>query len=185
MPAKQRFSRYDIPWVFVTVALMFGIAAVASQVSAKRDLITETQLTRVSGTIQRVRIVRTKYDHFLDFDLIANDGKHHLSQDDLSKEFPALNDLQAGDRIDARVHPGAFGVERYWEIRRAGVEILSYGQTNHFFVDGAKNIGVLVSWFERISLLFVIGAIALKLCIGWRPEGETTSATESLSSSVD
>lgn len=167
MPTQRRLSRYDLATIFLFTGIIFALTATYFIVSAKRDLITESQLASVSGTIRSVEHVWIKgHGDQLYIDVIASDGRHDLSQDDISDLFPALNGLQAGDMIDVRVRRGPFGGERFWEIKRDGAVILSYQQTNQFFIDALARITPVAHTLIQVSLFFLAGSAILRICFG-------------------
>lgn len=166
MPDQRKLSQYDLPLICLFTGIVLALTATFFIVSAKRNLIAKAELIPVSGTLQKVEKAGGKGGSYFDLHLKTSDGTHNLSQEDISGVFPALTDLHAGDTIDALVLRRTLGPDRYWEIRRDGTVILSYDETNQFFIDGQKRTAPLAQYIMRISVIFLAGAIFLRICLG-------------------
>jgi hypothetical protein len=103
--------------------------------------------------------------------LRGNDGVHHLTQDDLSQEVPAIMDLRAGDNVIARVKRDSFGrdLDWLWELQRDGITILSYEDTYRYFQHRSARTREIAHWAGAVSLGFFVVAILLRKHFGtWR-----------------
>jgi hypothetical protein len=68
----------------------------------------------------------------LDIFVRCSDRLHHLTEDDLTKDVPALKALRQGDLITAMVQSGR-DLDLLWELRRNGTMLLSVEETTQYF----------------------------------------------------
>jgi hypothetical protein len=165
-------SRRDLPSLCMIFCVIFGAAAIALPFGANLDLAKESDLRSTSGLVEDVyRTNRPKAGPKLHI-LIRMDGRlHHLTQDDLSQDVPALLGLEAGDSVTARVKGDFLGrdLEWLWELQRDGVTILSYEDTFRFVERRNARTREAAHWAGLFALGLFVVAILLRMHFGvWR-----------------
>lgn len=132
----------------------------------------KSELYRISGTVQSASsTVSGKARRKLHIFVWDGNRLHHLTQDDLFYEVPALRGLRAGDSVAALVRRDSFGrnLEWVWEVQRDGVTILSYEQTQRFLEREEERMQVIARWAGALSIGLFVVAILLRIHFGaWR-----------------
>ncbi len=171
MDSRRKATRRDLPALCLLFGAIFALAAAALPFAAKLDLAKRSELYRVSGTVQRVE--RTSVGKAgPKLHIFINDGNrvHHLTQNDLSYDVPALRSLEPGDKVIALVRRDFFGrdLEWVWEVQRDGATILSYDETQRFLEQGTQ-LGIAARFAGAFSFALFVMAVALRIRFGaWR-----------------
>ncbi len=139
---------------------------------ARLDMAKRNELYPISGTVRDMsRTDLPKASPKLNIFVQDSTRVHHLTQDDLSSEVPALRGLRAGDSVVALVRRDFFGrnLEWVWEVQRGGVTILSYDQTQRFLERAKERMQNIALWAGILSIgTFGVG-IVLRMRFGaWR-----------------
>ena len=172
MDSRRKATRRDLPALCLLFGAIFALGAVALPFGAKLDLAKKSELSHVSGTVERVaRTFAGKAGAKLH--IFINDGNrvHHLTQDDLSRDVPSLRSLEPGDKVVALVRRDFLGrdLEWVWELRRDGVTILSYDETQKFLGRGAERLRTVARFAGAFSIALLAIAVLLRLRFGaWR-----------------
>src|SRR5215469_5576175 len=135
MNTKRKATRRDLPALCVIYGVIFAFAALALPFGARLDMAKRSELHSISGTVQDMsRTNPPKASPKLHILVKTGNRLHHLIQNDLSYDVPAVWSLRAGDNVTALVRRDFFGrnLEWVWEVQRDGVTILSYDQTQRF-----------------------------------------------------
>src|SRR5215475_6685066 len=132
MRNPTRLKRRDLPAFCLIYGVIFGLAAFGLPWGAKLDMAKKSELHSITGIVQAAS--RTNYSKAgpkLHIWVRDENQVHHLTQEDLSCDAPALRSLRAGDKVTALVRRDFFGrdLEWVWEVQRDGETILSYDQT--------------------------------------------------------
>ena len=171
MRATRRVTLRDLPYICMFAAIAVGLLSVTAPLAASLDVVSEKDLQSIAGSIERV------YGHSvlkgsdkLDILLRGSDGLHHLTQDDMSKSVPGLDDLRVGDEVTARVKKDSMGrdLEWFWELKRGGAYVLSYEQTLEHF----ERRGLRSWWLAKIGgaisgALLIAGFLLRRYFGGW------------------
>jgi hypothetical protein len=171
--ADTKLTRRDLPAVFLIYSALFAVAAFALPFGASLDVVKESDLQTVAGSVQSAPRIRNggKGGIKLHIFVRASDGLHHLTQDDLSGDVPSIMDLRAGDNVTARVKHDSLGrnLDWLWELKRDGDTILSYEETRRYLERRNARIGKIVPWVGAISFGLFVTALLLRRHFGaWR-----------------
>jgi hypothetical protein len=167
--------------------VIFAFAAVGLPFGAKLDMVQKSELYRISGTVESMSRTNVPRAGSM-LNIFVRDGGrlHHLTQDDLFSEVPALRSLQAGDNVTALVRRDPFGrnLEWVWEVQSAGVTILSYEQTQKFLELETERMRVIARWASVLSIGFFAAAVVFRVYFGtWR--GSTKRKESQPSAAID
>lgn len=138
MSSQRKTTRRDLPGICVCFAAILALSAVALWVASRLDMATATpsNLQMISGQVELVsHRSGGKAVPKLEILVRGSDGLHHLTQDDLTKDVPALRSLRVGDQITAMARPDKRGrdLDTLWELRRDGAMLLSVEETAQYF----------------------------------------------------
>lgn len=136
---RRKTTRRDLPGICLVYAAIFGLSAVALPIASRIDMASaraaRSNLQMISGQV--VFISHTyggKVTPRLGIFVRSSDGLHHLTQDDLTKDVPALKSLRVGDLITAMARPDTLGRGDWlWELRRNDAMLLSVEETSQYF----------------------------------------------------
>lgn len=172
MSTHRKATRRDLPALCLIYAVIFAFAALGLPLGAKLDMTKRSELRAISGTVQDMsRTNLSRAGPKLHIFVQNSSGLHHLTQDDLSHEVPALRSLRAGDNVTALVRHDFLGrnLEWVWEVQRDGVTILSYDQTQGFLEQTRERMQTIALWAGVLSMGTFIVAILLRMRFGaWR-----------------
>lgn len=172
MNSRRKATRRDFPALCLLFGAIFTVAAIALPFGAKLDLTKRSELYPVSGTVERVeRTFAGKAGAKLH--IFINDGNrtHHLTQDDLSYDVPALRSLAPGDKVVALVRRDFLGrdLEWFWEVQRGGGTMLSYDETQTFLEREAERFRIVARFAGAFSIALLVIAVLLRVRFGaWR-----------------
>lgn len=128
----RKTTRRDLPGICVGFAAIFALSAVAFLIASRLDVASPRNLQMISGQVVLVSHTHGgKTTPKLDVFVRGSDGLHHLTEDDLTEDVPALKALRQGDLITAMVQPGR-DLDSLWELRRNGVTLLSVEDTTQY-----------------------------------------------------
>ena len=159
---------------------IFAFGALTLPLAAKLDMAKKSELYSVSGAVESVsRTISGKAGRKLH--ILLNDGSrvHHLTQDDLSADVPALRSLRPGDNVTALVKSDSLGrdLEWVWELQRDSVTILSYERMREFVEPNRERSLKISRWTGALSVALFFVAILLRLRFGaWRESSVSRDA---------
>jgi len=172
MNPKRKATRRDLPALCVIYGVIFAFAALALPFGARLDMAKRNELHSISGTVQDMsRTDPPKTSPKLHILLKTGNRLHHLIQNDLSYDVPAVRSLRVGDNVTALVRRDFFGrnLEWVWEVQRDGVTILSYDQTQRFLEHARERTQGIACWAGILSIGIFAVAIVLRMHFGaWR-----------------
>jgi hypothetical protein len=153
--ARRKATRRELPALFLIYGAIFAAGALGLPFAASRDLAKKSDLHSISGSVQSAprTTISGKAGTKLHIFIRGNDGLHHLTQDDLSRDVPQIMDLRAGDNVIARVKHDSLGrdLDWLWELQRDGITILSYEDTNRHLQRRNAGIRELAHWARPFS----------------------------------
>jgi len=170
-PGRKATAR-DLPVLCLLFGGIFAFGALALPLAAKLDVAKKSELYSVSGAVESVSWTSSgKAGRKLH--IVVNDGRrvHHLTQNDLSHEVPALRSVQRGDNVTALVRHDFLGrdLEWVWELQRDSVAIVSYEQTRTFLDGERERLLKTARWGGALSIALLFAAIFLRIRFGgWR-----------------
>lgn len=137
MSVRRKTTRRDLPGICLVFAAIFGLSAVALPIASRFDMASaraaRSNLQMISGQVVFVsHTYGGKVTPKLEIFVRGSDGLHHLTQDDSTKDVPALKSLRVGDLITAMARPGR-DLDWLWELRRNGAVLLSIEETTQYF----------------------------------------------------
>lgn len=183
MSTHRRATRRDLPALCLIYGVILALAALGLPLGAKLDMTKRSELHAIYGTVQDMsRTNLSKAGPKLHIFVQDSNGLHHLTQDDMSCEVPALRSLRAGDNVTALVRRDFLGrnLEWVWEVQRDGVTILTYDQTQEFLEQTRERMQAIALWAGVLSIGTFMVAIFLRMRFGaWRdntnPSGQPTA----------
>ena len=183
MGTHRRATRRDLPALCLIYGVILAFAALALPLGAKLDLAKRSELHSISGTVRDTsRTNLSKAGPKLHIFVQDSNRLHHLTQDDLSYEVPAVRSLRAGDSVTVLVRRDFLGrnLEWVWEVQRDGVTILSYDQTQGFLEQTKQRMEAIALWASVLSIGTFMVAVFLRMHFGaWRdntnPSGQPTA----------
>jgi hypothetical protein len=125
-------------------------------------------LQQREGYIERIEHTNSpKNGHWVHI-YLRSDNYSLVYNEDLSRKAPALNALQIGDWIVARVKQDTLGRNQglLWELKRGDETLLSYEQMAAFRIEEGQGLPQLASGAMVISGLLVIIGIVLRRRLG-------------------
>lgn len=176
---RRKATRRDSPVICLVYAAIFAFACFGLPLAQNLDMVKESELHPIAGTVQSTPRITTGKVIKLYIFIRASDGLHHLTQDDLSTDFPEIMDLRAGDNIVAHVKHDSMGrdLDWFWELERNGVMILSYRDTYRYRERSNARGRELAHWAGEISLGLFVLAILLRRHFGvWRDKQQSVTA---------
>ena len=182
MKARRRATRRDLPVICLIYGVIFAFAALALPFAAKLDTAKKSELYPLSGTVQSIsRTNSGKAGRKLHIFLWDRNRLHHLTQDDLFYDVPALQSLRAGDNVTALVRRDFFGrdLEWVWEVQCDGRTVLSYDQTQRFLEQVKKRMLVIARWAGALTAGLFLVAILLRVHFGaWRDSAKHEGSSQ-------
>ena len=126
--AKRKYSRRNLPYMFLFLAIVFGFVALVGALTGWLSMAKESDLKFFAGSVERAPSwVHTKGGPIIRIRVEMDDGLHDLFEEDLSHSREIMN-LKPGDHVTARVQ-SLLGEYHIWELKRDGVTIESYQDT--------------------------------------------------------
>jgi hypothetical protein len=167
---RRKTTRRDLPSICLLYGVIFAGQWAALIFSARIAGLERSELHEISGTVEAITHTGggPKARSKLNLLIGSPEGKHHLTQDDLSDTVSGLESLQVGDTVTALTsHYGQIGnAEAYWEIRRNGAMLLSFEETNghqHHLVTRYRKMGLCAG---AIAVALLILGIAFRRYFG-------------------
>jgi hypothetical protein len=172
-PPRRKVTRRDLPFILLVYGVLSAAFALAGPLAADSDLAKPSDLQSITGSVQRLpyTTVSGKAGRKLHIFVRAEDGLHHLTQDDLSADVPAIMDLRVGDKVTALVKHDTLGrdLDWLWELHCNGATILSYRDTHRSLERRNMGIRELSHWAGILALALLTVAILLRRHFGaWR-----------------
>jgi hypothetical protein len=174
MSNRRSATRRDLPALCLLYSVIFALAAIGLPFGAKLDMARKDELRSITGIVQDTsRTNLSKAGPKLHIFVRDGDRVFHLTQDDLSNVAPAVCNLRAGDNVTALVRRDFLGrdLEWVWEVRRDGVTLLSYEQTERYLEQSMGRMKVIAVWAGVISIGLLGLAIRLRTHFGAWSEG--------------
>jgi hypothetical protein len=171
MPSRRTLNRRDLPALCMLFGGLLGAGAVGIPLAGRLDLAPEGSLTLISGRV--VNVYRTDLPkagskvHIL---VRAADRVHHLTQEDMSSVVSEIMSIRIGDNVAARVRPDFMGrdLDWLWELRRDGVTVLSYSDTDRFLQHRRAGVISLAYGMGFISIcILAVGALLRRYFGAW------------------
>lgn len=173
MSSQRKTTRRDLPGICLVFAVIFALSAVALPIAARFDMArtgaARSNLQMISGQVVFVsHTYGGKVTPKLEIFVRRSDGLHHLTQDDLTKDVPALKSLRVGDLITAMAQPGRES-DWLWELRRNGAVLLSVEETTQYFERRYVRELRLASGAAVLSVaLFTLGVVLRRHFGAWQ-----------------
>ena len=163
---RRKATRRVLPTLFLVYGAILAAFALGWPLAANLDLASKSDLHSIAGAVQSAPRTTfsgragTKLHIFIN----GNDGLHHLTQEDLSRDVPQIMDLRAGDNVIALVKHDSFGrdLDWLWELQRDGITILSYEDTYRCLQRRNAKMAKLAHWAGALSPGLFAVAIVLR-----------------------
>lgn len=172
MPSRRKATSRDLPALLLLFGVIFAFVALALSFGTNLGIAKRSDLHRVSGTVLSVsRTFVGKAGQKIQIFVRDGGPVHHLTQDDLSYDVPALRSIHSGDNVTALVKSDLLGrdLEWFWELQRDGVAILTYEQTRSFIERERERSLAIARWAGGLSIALLFAAILLRRRFGgWR-----------------
>jgi hypothetical protein len=178
MGTKRSATRRDLPALCLLYSVIFALAAVGLPFGTKLDTARKDELRSIGGIVLDTSLTNLpKAGPKLHIYVRDGDRVFHLTQDDLSNEAPDVCTLRVGDNVTALVRRDFLGrdLEWVWEVRRDGVTLLSYEQTERHLENTMKRMKVIALCAGVISIGLLGLAIRLRTHFGAWSEGMSQS----------
>ncbi len=171
--AGSSTNRRALPALCLVFAVIVAMCAIGLRLASSLDVANRSELQPIRGLVQNAPRVTVsgKAGRKLHIMILASDGAHHLTQDDLTADVPALMDLKSGDHVTAYVRHDSLGrnLDWLWVLKRGEVTLLSYEDTYNYLQRRNARIREIAWWAGTLSVgLFTVAAILRKRFGAWR-----------------
>jgi hypothetical protein len=173
---ERRYSRRNLPYTFLFLAIILGLIALLVPVSRRLSMAKESDLKFVAGSVQQAPSwAHTEGGGLIRIPVEIDDGLHDFFEEDLSHSREIMN-LKPGDHVTARVQ-SLFGEYHIWELKHDGVTIETY-QDMYLYSTQELELGTTKAlWLGLVSSIFLVVALALRMHFGaWRASTPLVSA---------
>jgi hypothetical protein len=172
--SQRKATRRDLPGFCLVFAAIFALSAVALPIASRLDIASaraaRSNLQMISGQVELVsHTYGGKTAPQLEILVRGSDDLHHLWQEDLTKDVPALKSLRVGDLITAMARPThrlGRDLDWLWELRRDGVVLLSVEETTQYLERRYVRNLRLASGAAVLSVALLILGVVLRRHFG-------------------
>lgn len=172
MSSRRKTTRRDLPGICLVYGAIFALTAVALPIASRFDMASPSNLEMISGQVELVSHTGGgKTVPTLEILVRGSGGLHHLWQEDLTKDVPALKSLRAGDLITAMARPThrlGRDLDWLWELRRDGVVLLSVEETTQYLERRyVRNLRLAFGAAVLSVTLLILGVVLRKHFGAW------------------